>query len=699
MAVVGVRGEEAPVSDAVPASGSRISRRRFVTAALTGALVVAVPYSWVLFVLWNGGPSLLRNAYQPHYANNFYDLQARAIMAGHLYVPTGSLGGLESWIYKGHTYTYFGLFPSLLRVPIFLFTHALDGRLSACSLLLAWLVTGVFTSMLIWRVRVMLRGDAPLGRAEAVTFGVLVASQLGGSVLVYLAANPYVFSEDKAWSVALSIGAFLALLGVMERPSWSRVTVSGLLVLAATLTRVVEGYACILGAVLVALWFAFGRSEARNRRWTGPMFGIALLALAAGSIVSWAKSGVFFGQALNEYTAFHVLDESQINRGSYFGLVYFPTDLWAYLGPTGLRFSGLFPFVTLSAGPPTDLGGVLFDFRERTASVMTSMPLLFLLGCVGLFGVVRRHVDAATARLRLLLIAAGVGMGAVLFYGTLTERYLADFLPFFFMASGVGLVFLWARMARWSRRDRRLVSALIVALGAFGIVANVAIAITPNVDWSPGQSTRFLEMQQRIGHVSGVSLSGQTLHGNELPAWAPTDSVFIAGDCDALYVSTGERPLPQLYGQVTHGNWLVVEEGPGYAHTLAATFRSSDRSSRDGVLIATIGASSVLVHSSAGRAGKVSVWFTLRDPHFAASSTTMEVSRGSHHTISLLTDTYKHDLQLSMDGRTLLNGPMTAGGPATTHDVGNGAAESITIHGIAGAVAAMPLCKSLLAGH
>ena len=71
-----------------------------------------------------------------------------------------------------------------------------------------------------------------MGRAEAATFGILIAAQLGGSVLIYLGANPWVFSEDKAWSVALSVGALFTLLGVLERPSWQRVTVCGLIILA-----------------------------------------------------------------------------------------------------------------------------------------------------------------------------------------------------------------------------------------------------------------------------------------------------------------------------------------------------------------------------------------------------------------------------------------------------------------------------------
>ncbi len=614
MTLVRDRVERGPDPDAAPGSRHRSDRRRFVVAAAVATGVVAIPYSWVLLVLWNGGPSLLRTAYQPPYASNFYDLQARAIMSGHLYVPKGSLGVLEGWIYHGHTYTYFGVFPSLLRIPVFLFTHSLDGKLSAVSILLAWLLTAVLTSMLIWRIRVMVRGDAPMGRAETLTLGALVAAQLGGSVLVYLAANPYVFSEDKAWSVALSLGAILTLLGVLERPSWQRVIVCGLFVLATSLTRAVEGYAVIIGAVLVALWFAFSRAAEGQRRWWPPMLGVAAVALVAGAAVSWAKSGVLFGQALNEYEAFHVLHESRINGGSYFSPVYFPTDLWTYFGPTGLRVTGYFPFVSLSSGPPQALDGVPFDFLERTSSALTSMPLLVLLGFVGLVGVLRRRVVPAIAKLRLVLLAAGVGAAAVLVYGTLTERYVADLLPLLFAASAAGAVFLWSKLDGRPRRDRTLAATAIVVLAVFGVAANVGIALVPNVDWTQAQTARYVAAQQRVGNAIGMPLAGRTLRGDQLPVWAPADTLFVAGRCNALYISTGEHPAHEFLGGNLHENWLPVEYGAGYAHRMAATFGVPGPSSAAGFDLATIGATSVVLHSVADGANHVSVWTTLRDP-------------------------------------------------------------------------------------
>ena len=156
-----------------------------------------------------------------------------------------------------HQYTYFGLFPSLIRIPILLFTNSLDDRLTAPSLLCAWLVTAAFSSLLLWRLRTFLRGDdVALEWPEAASYGLLLGSILVGSVLVYLASVPDVYSEDLAWSVALACGSLFALVGVLEKPSWGRVTACGVLVLLTNLNRATTGYAAIGATLLIAIWFA-----------------------------------------------------------------------------------------------------------------------------------------------------------------------------------------------------------------------------------------------------------------------------------------------------------------------------------------------------------------------------------------------------------------------------------------------------------
>ena len=228
-------------------------RRRFCVSLSVGAAVIVVPYLWVLTDLWNRRPSLFRTVVPDHRLSNFYDLQGRAILAGHLYLAKGVLGE-EAFIHDQHQYTYFGIFPSLIRLPVLLVTHALDGRMTAISILLAWIVTALASAAILWHCRVSLRGPSGLGIAEAATYAIVFAAILGGSALVNLAANPWVYSEDIAWSVALSLAATIATIAVLAHPSWARVTTLFLAVLALNLTRGTAGMAWSAGAVATGAW-------------------------------------------------------------------------------------------------------------------------------------------------------------------------------------------------------------------------------------------------------------------------------------------------------------------------------------------------------------------------------------------------------------------------------------------------------------
>ena len=312
-------------------------RRRFTWAVLIGIAIITVPYLWTLWDMWSGGIDFLRSVAP----DNFYDIQARALFHGHLYIPNGSIG-VEAFVYQGHTYTYFGLFPALLRMPILLVTSSLDGRLTAPSILLAWTVTGLFTSLLLWRTRHLLRGPVTLGWGEAACYGVFAATVMGGSVLVYIAASPSVYNEDMAWSVALTIGSLFALLGVLEGPSRRRVVLLGCLVLAANLDRPSTGYACALGAMFAAGWLFLGRREPTDRRFALSTALAGVVPLAVAGFIGWAKYRAPIGgyplkdQVWTQVNA-HRRYFLAVNGGSPFSLHFLPSTLAAYFNPAGLR--------------------------------------------------------------------------------------------------------------------------------------------------------------------------------------------------------------------------------------------------------------------------------------------------------------------------------------------------------------------------
>ena len=111
---------DTPKADSVAAPPSELDagRRRFTWAALIATALTAVPFVWILWSLWGSANPLRLSVYE----DNFYDLQARAMFHGHLSLPNGSIG-IEGFVHGGQQYTYFGLFPSIIRMPILLVTE------------------------------------------------------------------------------------------------------------------------------------------------------------------------------------------------------------------------------------------------------------------------------------------------------------------------------------------------------------------------------------------------------------------------------------------------------------------------------------------------------------------------------------------------------------------------------------------------
>lgn len=542
----------------------RRDRRRFTIAALIGLGIAAIPYVWVL---WDHRLDPLRTALPAGTFSNFYDIQARALFHGHWDVPRGSLG-IEAFVVDGKEYTYFGPFSSLLRMPILAVTNRFDGQLTASSMLLAWVVTALFSSLLLWRVRLLVRGHKVLGRMEATSYAVLLATIMSGSVLLFLAGMPWVYHEDFAWGAALGIGALFALLGVLEKPSAWRVVATATLSLAAILSRTTIGWGCVIAVFLAALWFALGRGGKDGRRWWLPLLVAGLVPFTIGCVINWVKFGVPFGPPMGSqvFTMVnaHRRQVLAANGGKLWTPSFVPSTAWAYLRPDGLRLTALFPFITLPAAPASPVRGAVFDQTYRTGSMTASMPLLFLLGILGVVTAFRRSPVARAGLVRIPLLAAAVATTGVLVWGYIAHRYLTEFIPLLVVASAVGLVEVWRRTAGRSRRVRSGVLITVTALGLFGVTANVLIASAPTdrIAWEGHRVRSYVELQKSISDLTGHPLDRNIGRGEELPAWAPADKLFVVGRCAGLYISTGEYDDPWIPVDVRATELSISFHGP-----------------------------------------------------------------------------------------------------------------------------------------
>lgn len=634
---------------AVPQSALEAGRRRFTWAALIAIALTAVPFVWILWSLW--GPV---NPFRlTDYEDNFYDLQARAMFHGHLSIARGSIG-IEGFLHDGRTYTYFGLFPSIIRMPIFLVTSRFDSRLTPSSILLAWLLTGLFASLLLWRVRYLVRGNSVMGRAEATGFGVLIATLMGGTTWMLLAATPFVFNEDIAWSICLTVGSIFTLLGVMERPSWGRVVASGVFILCANLDRSTTGWACVVGAGLIVFWFLLGRGGQENRRWFLPVLAAGLIPLAVGCAVNYSKFGVLFGVSNQEQVWTHVNAYRRkflaSNHGAEEGTVFVPTNLATYLRPGGLSLSRVFPFVTLPTSPPTALGGVLFDRLYRTASLPASSPLLLLLSIWGLVTAFRPRAIGKVAQTRLLLLASASAGAALMLWGYIAPRYLGDFVPFLVLASAVAVADIFRRLAGRRRSVRAGSVAVIAVVALFSIAANVGIAIVPNEEWNTTQVLSFVQAQKTVSDLTGHPLEANVIRGSSLPKWGPAGKLYVIGNCNGLYVSNGENYSTVPSEQYQRATWMTVQLGHAFQHTFRVTARTAQPGETKPVPLLTAGNYTVTVNPiPTSDPQMVRLAFVARGPTTFKFGEP-EVRLGSNIKATLVTDPVKHSIRLTANG-------------------------------------------------
>jgi len=665
--------------------------QRFKLTAVIALAVAALPFVWVLWDLWSGSINPLRTAG----ASRFYDLQAQAMLHGHLWIPKGKIG-IEAFVHDGRQFTYFGVFPSLMRIPFVIFTPGLEGQLGAPSILLAWMVIGFFSTLLIWRTRMLVRGRAPLGRAEATSLGVLLAVITGGSVVVFLGATPWVYHEDMIWSIALTLGSLFALIGVLERPTRRRVVFLGVLVLLTNLNRLSTGWACVLGVVLVAAWFGLGRSTVGQRRWALPVLATGLVPLAISCAVNVAKFGVPVGLPMADqvWTSINLHRRQFLaaNGGSYYSPRFVPSTISAYFGFGGVRFRTIFPFITLPAAPAPVIGNVILDSTYRTASATVTMPLLVILAFVGTIGVFRRRVSYRLRALRIPLVATCLPPSIALMWGYIDTRFLADFMPLLILGSIFGLVLSWGFLEHRRPSWRPVAVGAVAALGLYGMVANFGIAASPTTEFRQNQLVRYVDFQKTVGDLIGHSVSADVVQGKTLPYWAPAEQLFVVGDCSGFYFSTGQTFNTVPKQQLQHRTWLPVVETPGSVRRLKITLNEPPAELGTGVPLVTVGTDTIWLEP----AGPNEVKFRLADPRHPGSGAPVVVRVGDTFGVTIKADVNLESVDVASNRRLVFNGTLSTRGPVVARPEENAAVTVVDVSGTQ--PPDMSLCHSLLKG-
>ena len=353
---------------------------------------------------------------------------------------------------------YFPPLPALLRVPVLLLTDRFDGRLSATMMLLAWLLLAAATATLLWNTRLFIRGFAAVSKLESWVAATFLAAVTGGSVIIFLAALPWVYHEAYLWATACAVATLAGLVVFARRPT----------IAVAVSTR----HLCHRHDPLTH-HVGLGDRHHRDRGGRDQcgasdatagalvLVGGGVLAIGVGATVNWMKFRHPYMFPLENQQWTLVSSRRRLalmmNGGTITGPRFFLSSLVNYFRPDGIRFTSYFPFVSLPAEPARGYGRAIVDQAYRTGSVPAFSPMLFVFGIFGFIGAIRVSVVEKVRGLIVPVAGALAAGSGVMLYGYIAHRYTTDFLP--------GLIICGAVACRDARPQARTVPPLDASIG------------------------------------------------------------------------------------------------------------------------------------------------------------------------------------------------------------------------------------------
>ena len=380
------------------------------------------------------------------------------------------------------------------------------------------------------------------------------------------------------------------------------------------------------------------------------MFAAAVVPLLVASAINVAK----FGSPISLPLADQVWTQINAHRrhflaangGKGFGLQFLPSTVEAYLQPGGIRFSSLFPFITLPGSPAAAVGGAVLDETHLTGSIPATMPLLFLLCIWGTVTAFRRNSIGSIRLTRILFLTGAAGTAGVLLWGYIADRYLADFMPLLVLGSAVGIVDLWRRADRRPRGTKISLFAAVALLALFGVVANVGAALESINSWTTPQALRFVEAQKAL---SIGSLSSSVVRGPRLPYWAPAGQIYDVNSCSGLYLSSGQDFSNSPGQQIQHATWVPIEQENSIYNEIGLYLDRPARFFTTAIPILKYGKTTVMLEPTGKRLFRVAVINSGPAPPWPTATSlgfTLKLHRWT--VLSVITDQYLNSVQVSI---------------------------------------------------
>ena len=387
-------------------------------------LLISLGFSFLSFWYVLSYGSLALNTIATDGRAFYFAAATQSLVEGRFDVAPDYLAGMggECLNYNGKCLGYFGMTPSLIRIPIYIVGFTISSLGSALFVLLAYGVYLVTLYKIFTIPKLLVKNNKAI-------VGMFVGLTFGFSPVFFLAGRTYLYEEATIWSVVFSLLVILMLLRYQQFMKPRYLVLSVIFSFFALHSRVPSGIGCML-AISMFLFYHYGKKIVSNSLFYLTLSG-TLGAFASFFILNNFKFGTFLPDIVNYHggilanparTEFYTQNSQfDIQRFPLLFLDYFFPVLNAYPGELVYspgQYSFQFFGLSLSANS--------LEQSEYFSPLPNTYPLLFFFGVIGVYLLIRKK---DFQNFWIIGFFFPVALNCILI--SATQRYLSDFVPLF----------------------------------------------------------------------------------------------------------------------------------------------------------------------------------------------------------------------------------------------------------------------------
>lgn len=411
----------------------------------------------------------------------FFDAQGDSLLHGRLDVPLNSISS-EAFIVEGRCYGYFGITPSLFRLPLNAIFPNKRGHWAPLSELAACALFLFASYALVYEIRRVIFPECPLDSIFNILCSFFLIALGIGSTTIFLLSRPEIFHEALIWSVALSLSSMFWALKYWNTGRISFLVIANLFALLAIHTRPVAGCAALIAcSAMLLLRYLLNRNKIdpvsgpSTFRWKEIIYGLSLgiLTFCSYLAVIYAKFKTFTGMPVQFNIQFTPERLNNLNGST----THFSNLAWNvenYFGVAGWKllfvdnvnnYIQQIILESLNNHPEAIIDGI-----EPFMSIPVALSALAILAIIGIIGCISKGKKGLSVS--ALSLSALVGPIILLFYVYTSYRYFHEYLLLMSCAGAVGICVLRINLVQ-----HKIFSIVLVILLVTNITYNLLFSL------------------------------------------------------------------------------------------------------------------------------------------------------------------------------------------------------------------------------